>query len=72
MVKEIKLNNMKDIQEFNNIASEFGADVAVHEGQIMVDAKSLLGLLTLDISKPVDCVTEDEHFYKRVKKFLVQ
>lgn len=71
MIKPIKINNSKEIQEFCKIASEFPFDVGVHEGTKIADAKSILGLMTIDYSNPVLCVTEEESFYPRIKKFLV-
>ena len=70
MVKEIKLNGVADIKELNRIATSYPSDVGIHSETTIVDAKSLLGLMTLDFSKPVLCVTEDEYFYKRIKNFL--
>ncbi len=70
MVKEIKLNGIEDIRQLNRIATSYPSDVGIHSGDAIVDAKSLLGLMTLDFSKPLLCVTEDAYFYKRIKRFL--
>ena len=70
MIKKIKLASVADIKEFNRAACGYGGEVGVHSESSVVDAKSLLGLMTLDFSKPMVCVTEDEGFYKRIKPFL--
>lgn len=70
MVKQIKLNGVSDIKELNRIATSYPCEVGIHAQDTIVDAKSLLGLMTLDFSKPIMCVTEDEYFYKRIKRFL--
>ena len=71
MVKEIKLNGVEDIKQLNRIATSYPCDVGIHSQDTIVDAKSLLGLMTLDFSKPVLCVTEDAYFYNRIKQFLI-
>ncbi|MEG0912709.1 MAG: HPr family phosphocarrier protein [Oscillospiraceae bacterium] len=70
MVKEIKLHGVNDIKALNKIATSYPSEVGIHNEDTIVDAKSLLGLMTLDFSKPILCVTEDEYFYKRIKNFL--
>ncbi len=70
MVKEIKLKTVADVKELNSIATKYPSEVGVHSESTIVDAKSLLGLMTLDFSKPMVCVTEDEHFFSKIKPFL--
>ncbi|MEG0751478.1 MAG: HPr family phosphocarrier protein [Oscillospiraceae bacterium] len=70
MVKKIKLNGLTAVKALNRAATEFAGDVGVHSESTIVDAKSLLGLMTLDFSKPMLCVTEDERFYGKIKPFL--
>ena len=71
MVKAIKLTGASDVKKLNAIATNNVADVGIHSGNIIVDAKSLLGLMSLDFTKPILCVTEDQSFFKRIKSFLV-
>lgn len=72
MVKSIKLNSAEDLKEFMNLAWECEEDVGVHtlDGQI-ADAKSILGLIALDYNAPVKVVTEDEAFFLKLTKWLV-
>ncbi len=71
MVREIKLRGINDVKELNRIATSFPEDVGIHTQDAIVDAKSLLGLLSLNYKKDsVYCVTEDERFYKRIRQFL--
>lgn len=51
---KIKFNEMKDVQRFVSKCSMFEDDIVLLSGRYVVDGKSLLGILSLDLSKPVD------------------
>lgn len=69
MIKKIRLVSAEDLRRFMNLAWECPEDVGVHttENQI-ADAKSVLGLMALDYSKPVMVVTESESFLKTLER----
>jgi phosphotransferase system HPr-like phosphotransfer protein len=73
MVKKIKLETAEDLKRFMNLAWECSDDVGVHtdDGGI-ADAKSILGLIALDYSQPVMVVSENEQFFKKLAKWLVE
>jgi len=72
MTRKVKLDTAEDLRQFMNIAWDCPNDVGVHapDGKI-ADAKSVLGLIALDYSQPVTVVTEDESFFGRLNKWLV-
>ena len=70
MIREIKFHNLEDVKDFNRIATEYPQEVGIHTANAIVDAKSLLGLLSVDRKNPVYCVAEDEAFYKNIRRFL--
>lgn len=72
MVRKIKLTSAEDLRLFMNVAWTCEDDVGVHtpDGQI-ADAKSILGLIALDYNLPVMVVTENEDFYKKIEKWMV-
>lgn len=71
MVKHIKLNTAEDLREFMNIAWKCPNDVGVHTiDNKIADAKSVLGLMSLDYTKPVRVVTEDTSFFRNIGKWL--
>lgn len=72
MVVNIKLSTAEDLREFMNLAWNCGDDIGVHapDGKI-ADAKSILGLIALDYEKPVQVVTENEYFFGKIKKWIV-
>ncbi|WP_312643501.1 HPr family phosphocarrier protein [Hydrogenoanaerobacterium sp.] len=73
MVKLIKLDTAEQLKEFMHLAWECPDDVGVHtvDDQI-ADAKSVLGLMSLDYTKPVKVVTESERFMKLLDKWIAK
>lgn len=49
--RKIKLTSIMDVKEFVMAASECDFDVNIFYNHIVVDAKSVLGVLSLDLSK---------------------
>ena len=72
MVALIKLECAEDLKTFMNMAWNCEDDVGVHttDGKI-ADAKSVLGLMALDYSKPVQVVTENSKFIESLAKWRV-
>ena len=57
----IKLNNMDDVQGLVSILANCNGDFNLCKGRITVDAKSILGVCSLDLSGPLELwVFEDE------------
>lgn len=53
----VKLNTIDKVKNFVNITSRFDDAIDVSTGRFMVDGKSILGLFSLDLSKPLQVVT---------------
>lgn len=49
----ISLTKITDIKDFVNLALKCRDDVVVKSGNFAVNAKSIMGLLTLDLTKPL-------------------
>ena len=57
----VKLNNMDEVQRFVSILTNCDGDFNLSKGRITVDAKSILGVCSLDLSGPLDLwIFEDE------------
>lgn len=55
MVKrKVKLVNISDVERFNAICSKFDCDMDLSSGKYYVNAKSIMGIFSLDLSKPID------------------
>ncbi len=57
-----KFNDVSELQKLQRIACSVPEDVFLHsmDDSVMVDAKSLINLFTLDLSTPVKIVTDSE------------
>ena len=55
-MSELKLvfHQPEDIMEFVNVVQKYPYDMDMKKGRIVVDAKSLLGVMTMDIRNKVD------------------
>ena len=51
---KIKLSNVQDIREFVNVVILADYDVDLEQGRYVIDAKSIMGIFSLDLSKPID------------------
>lgn len=75
MVKGIKMTNIEDAKEINLFATKFSYDTWVHSDSKMVDAKSLLGLISLVNEPNLLFVVPDDidpkRAFKGLKKFAI-
>ena len=73
MVKQVKVSNFTEVKGIVSAAAKCYNDVGVHDmkGSI-ADAKSILGMMSLDYSHPVKIVCEDEHDLNRVVNAIKQ
>lgn len=72
----IKLSTIDDVKNFVTAANMQCADIDVVSGRYVIDAKSILGLFSLDLSKPVEVTVhgtekDAEDFYNAVKDVVV-
>ena len=45
---------MKEVKEFVSVAGKCDFDIDVYYNRITIDAKSIMGIFSLDLSKPID------------------
>lgn len=61
MIRSISISSFQEVKTLCNLARDIQSPIAVHDFRgSTADAKSMLGLMSLDYSKPVDVVCEDE------------
>lgn len=71
---KIELNTLKDVTAFINITTKYEDKVTVYSGRYIVDGKSIMGIFSLDLTKPIEI-----EFYGHIpyevkegmKKFIV-
>ena len=57
--KTILLDDVKKVSHFVNETLKFKGDITVKHGKYIVNGRSLLGLMSLDLSKPLTCEIEE-------------
>ncbi len=69
----LKLKNPNEIKKFVDITSQFGEDLSLVHDRYVVDAKSILGIFSMDLSRPIELVseTENERLKTALKDFVV-
>lgn len=51
---KISLDSIDKVKTFVNDINRFDADFDLVSGRYVIDAKSIMGIFSLDISKPID------------------
>lgn len=72
---KINLNNISDIKKFIKVVSTFMSDIDVMTDRVVIDAKSIIALYSLDLSQDVyvriisDDVAECRKFDAAMEEF---
>ena len=69
---KISLELAQRVKEFVNIVQDYPFEILLKSGKYVVDAKSILGIFSLDLSQPltVEVYSEDcADFLKELEKF---
>ena len=67
----VKISSMEAANAFNKICNQFDCDMDLQCGKYYVDAKSLLGIFSLDLSKTI-CLNADTDDEDKVKKMFAE
>lgn len=71
--KYIKLNSIDDVKQFVAITSTKDYKITLESEKFIVDAKSIIGVLSLDLTKPLkmkaDCMASGE-LLRQLEPFL--
>ena len=51
---QISLNSIDKVKAFVNEITKFDSDFDLVSGRYVIDAKSIMGIFSLDLSKPID------------------
>lgn len=72
---KIQLTNFADVQAFVNTISKFAFDIDLVSGRYIVDAKSIMGIYSLDLNHPIElrAHTEDaEELFAQIDQYIVK
>ena len=74
MMIEMQFNSIAQLQRLQEIASSCDDEIFLHslDDSVRVDAKSFIGLFTLDFTQPVKVVTDSEVLPKSWTKVMRQ
>ena len=70
----LMINSINDVKDFVNIVSKYDFDVDLTSGRYVVDAKSIMGIFSLNLSKPIKVEVHDdncEDFMNELNRFIV-
>ena len=57
---KISLNSIDKVKSFVNDLTKFDTDFDLVSGRYVIDAKSIMGIFSLDLSKPIDLNIHEE------------
>ena len=57
---QISLNSIDKVKSFVNSITQFDFDFDLISGRYVIDAKSIMGIFSLDLSKPIDLAIHTE------------
>lgn len=76
----VLLNSIEKVKRFVNITSDFETDVFLKAGRYVIDAKSILGIFSVDLTKPMELAFDTENkcnndtiaeYIKQIEEFAV-
>ncbi len=74
----VKLNTIDRVKEFSKIVSNIEPDLDIIVGRYVIDAKSIMGIFSIDLSREVVLVIHSENesecaeITEKLKKFIVE
>ena len=79
--KTVTFKKIGDVNKFSNLAVfKCPCEIDIVSGRYLIDAKSVMGIFSLDLSKPVEIVIHNEsadeakvdEFLKEIDEFIVK
>ena len=75
-IVKISLNSIDKVKSFVNDITKFDNDFDLVSGRYVIDAKSIMGIFSLDLSKPIDLSIHAEdnldNILEVLKPYMVQ
>ena len=76
--RKIQLSSVNDVKEFVSAVSFCGCDIDIAADRYIIDAKSIMGIFSLDLSKPLELriISDDESEISdvlgKIERFIVR
>ena len=74
-ILDIRLSTIEDVRNFVNEVTRCEFDVDLASGRYIVDAKSIMGIFSLDLLNPIRMTVHSDdcdEFLARVEKYIVK
>ena len=71
----IRLNTINDVKQFVNTVCKCDYDVDLISGRYAVDAKSIMGIFSLDLANPIKAEIHSDDcdkFLEEIKPYIVE
>jgi phosphotransferase system HPr-like phosphotransfer protein len=71
----VALQAINDVKDFVNIVMRYDFDIDLVSGRYAIDAKSIMGIFSLDLSKPIELNAHTDNaddVLKAIDKFIVK
>ncbi|MGX8702181.1 HPr family phosphocarrier protein [Caproiciproducens sp.] len=74
MTVKILLDSVEKVKKFTSSISSEEVDFEIIEGMHIVDAKSIMGIFSIDLSKPLqlNIHSDDRKILDKIKDFIVK
>ncbi len=72
---KISLNSIDKVKSFVNVISQFDSDFDLISGRYVIDAKSIMGIFSLDLAQDIDLTIhadKDEEILDALKEYIVE
>ena len=72
MTMNIEIKSINDAKDFVNITTKYPFEILISSGCYRVDGKSIMGIFSLDLSKPITVEVNEpdcEKFFEEIKVF---
>ena len=68
---KISLNSIDKVKTFVNVINRFDAEFDLVSGRYVIDAKSIMGIFSLDLSKPIHNADNLDEIMEQLQPYLV-
>ena len=72
---KISLNSIDKVKSFVNVISQFDSDFDLISGRYVIDAKSIMGIFSLDLAQDIDLTIHaenDAEIVEALKEYIVE
>lgn len=67
---KVHLKSINDVKEFVRVVNDFPYDVDLASGRYIVDAKSIMGIFSLDLTRPIDVEIHCENCADLIERLM--